>query len=486
LEIIVFISGAVVMILEIVGSRVYAPYLGTSIYIWTSLIGIIMGSLSIGYYFGGILADRGASYKTLSKIIFLAGCFVLLTNIIKHIVLSGAVLIYPDPKVASVFAGIFLFVLPSILLGMVSPYAVKLRLYSLTNSASTVGNLYAISTVGSIFGTFIAGFYLISFFGTTVVIYILAMVLIILAIFTYTKDKLSLKVPILSVCFALSLQGKDVLLSGVKNLVDVDTQYNRVWIYTGVDLKSKRPMRTMTLNGQNASAMFLDGDDLVFEYAKYFNLAGFFKPGLGSALLIGGAAYSYPKEFLNKFPQSTIDVVEIDPDLAGLAKKYFNLKDNERMVYYPEDGRVFLNNSGKKYDAIMLDVFNSVVSIPHHLTTVETVQNIYNRLNDGGVVLTNIISSVDGKFSRFYVAEFNTYKKIFPNVYVFKVTGTAEEDMQNLILMGLKSNDIVVFESKDPVENAMLQNRIEGPVFGEKKVLTDDYAPVESFFNAVL
>jgi spermidine synthase len=482
LEIIVFTAGAVVMILEIVGSRVYAPYLGTSIYIWTSLIGIIMGSLSIGYYYGGILADRGVSYKILSKIIFSAGCFIFLTNIIKHPVLSSVVYMSPDPKTSAIFAGIFLFVVPSILLGMVSPYAVKLSLNSLDNSGSTVGNLYAISTVGSIFGTFIAGFYLISFFGTTSVIYILSIILIALSIFTYPNDKLGLKVLVLFVCLALSLQRRDLFLTVGKDFVDVDTKYNRVWIFTDVDKKSQRPVKRMILNRQNASAMFIDGEDLVFEYTKYFNLAGFFKPNLENALLIGGAAYSYPKEFLKKFPQATIDVVEIDPDLAGLAKKYFNLQDNERMVIYPKDGRTFLNSSQKRYDVVILDAFNSEISIPHHLTTVETVGKIYSMLNEGGVVITNVLSSIEGKFSGFYISEFNTYKKIFPHVYVFRVKNTLENRTQNLILVGLKSSDEVVLESKDPVEEAMLKNRIAEPVLNEKKVLTDDYAPVESFF----
>jgi spermidine synthase len=482
LEIIVFVSGAVVMILEIVGSRVYAPYLGASIYIWTSLIGIIMGSLSIGYYYGGLLADKGANYKTLARIIFLAGCFILLTNLIKHPILSGVTSIYPDPKVAALIAGLFLFVVPSILLGTVSPYAVKLGLNSLTNSGSTVGNLYAISTLGSIFGTFIAGFYLISYFGTTSVLYIISIILIVLSVFAYPKDRVVLKIFISLFCLQLSFQGKDLFLSGINGFIDVDTKYNRVWIYSDVDRVTQRPIKRMTLNRQNASAMFTDGSDLVFDYGKYYNLAGFFKPNLGSALLIGGAAYSYPKEFLKKFPEATLDVVEIDPDLEGLAKKYFNLQDNNRMVVYPEDGRVFLNTTEKKYDAVFVDAFNSDISIPQHLTTIETTKKIYDTLNEGGVVITNAISSIEGKLSGFYNAEFNTYSKVFPYVYVFKVDNTEVNKAQNLILIGLKSNTEVGLVSKDPVEDALLKTKITGPELDEKKILTDDYAPVESFF----
>lgn len=475
------------MILEIVGSRIYAPYLGASIYVWTSLIGMIMGSLSVGYYYGGKLADKSADYKTLSVIIFLAGCFIFLTNIIKNLVLFSAITLYPDPKSASIFAGFFLFVIPGILLGMVSPYAVKLRLISLSNSASTVGNLYAISTVGSIFGTFIAGFYLISLFGTTTVVYILSVIMIVLSVFAYPKDRISLKIPLLFICVILSINRKDIFMVDIKNMVDVDTRYNRVWIFDGVDKESNRPVKSMILNKQNASAIFIDGSSgLVYEYNKYFNLAGFFKPNLGSALLVGGAAYTYPREFLKKFPQATLDVVEIDPELAVLAKKYFGLQDNDRMSIYPEDGRVFLNNTEKKYDAVLLDVFNSYVSMPFQLTTVEAVQKIYNMLNNNGVVVTNIVSSIEGRSSRFYVEEFNTYKNVFPHVYVFKVKSDANNIMQNLILVGVKRNDGLVLESQDLEDNSMLKNRIVGPELDERKILTDDYAPVESFFSPVL
>ena len=470
------------MILEIVGSRVYAPYLGSSIYVWTSLIGIIMGSLSIGYYYGGKLADKGANYKTLSGLIFLAGCFIFLTNIIKSVVLYHIVSIIPDPKIAAIFAGIFLFVFPSILLGMVSPYSVKMRLTSLNDSASTVGNLYAVSTVGSIFGTFIAGFFLISFFGTTGILYILSIILIALSVFIYPEDKMDLKIIMLSLCSVLVFRGGDILFPTNKNFIDVDTKYNRVWIYDDIDTETQRPIRRMSLNRQSASAMFLDGDDLAWEYTKYYNLAGFLEPNLKKALLIGGAAYSYPKEFLKKFPNSTLDVVEIDPDLIGLAKKYFNLKDNERMTVYNEDGRVFLNSSKNKYDVVFVDVYNSDISAPAHLTTVESVQRIYDILNENGVVITNLLTSVKGMFSGFYISEFNTYKKVFPNVYVFKVNKYSEEEIQNLIVIGLKGNENIVFKSSNPEENRMLQNRVEGPELDESKVLTDDYAPVESFF----
>lgn len=166
LEIVVFVCGAVVMIFELVGSRVLGPYFGTSIVVWTSLIGIILGSLSLGYYLGGKIADKKSSFKGLSLIIFFAAISIGLTVIIKDFWLFVLQNSFTDIRTSSVLASLSLFLPASVFLGMVSPYAVKLKLKNLNTSASTVGTLYAISTIGSIFGTFLSGFYLIPHFGT--------------------------------------------------------------------------------------------------------------------------------------------------------------------------------------------------------------------------------------------------------------------------------------------------------------------------------
>lgn len=472
------------MILEMVGSRVLAPYLGSSIYTWTSLIGIIMGSLSIGYYYGGKIADKGATYKTLSRLILLAGILILITNLTKHIVLSVVTLVAPDIRMGSIIAGALLFVLPGVLLGMISPYAVKLRLANLSTTGSTVGNLYAISTLGSIVGTFLAGFYLISLFGTTGIIYILSITLILLSVFTYPKELSTIKFLIIFICVTFFYGGSSKLTANIKGLVDIDTDYNRVWIFPSVDKKSGKPTKVMNLNKQSASAIFLDSEELVYEYNKHFNLSGFFRPDMNSALLVGGAAYTYPVEFIKKFPNATLDVVEIDPALSELAKKYFYLKDSDRMKIYAEDGRVFLNKSDKKYNVVLMDVFNSHFSIPYHLTTVEAMQAVYNTLDDDGVVITNIISSVQGSLSGFYLAELSTYKKVFPRVLAFRVNASSEYELQNLILVGIKGDKEISLESENPELRGMLEKKIEGPLSDAAKVLTDDYAPIESFFNS--
>ena len=182
LELTIFVCGAVVMIFELVGSRVLGPYFGTSIFVWTSLIGIILGSLSLGYYLGGKIADKKPNFNSLSIIIFLAAVSIGLTIFIKDFLLIYLQIYFTDVRITSVFASLILFSPTSVLLGIVSPYAVKLKIENLNTSGSTVGNLYAISTAGSIIGTFLSGFYLIPQFGTNKLLIILSLTLIFISL----------------------------------------------------------------------------------------------------------------------------------------------------------------------------------------------------------------------------------------------------------------------------------------------------------------
>jgi len=488
LEIIVFVCGAVVMMFELVGSRVLGPYFGTSIFVWTSLIGIILGSLSIGYYLGGKIADKKSSFKSLSLIIFLAAISIGLMVSIKDfwlIVLQNS---FTDIRTSSVLASISLFLPASVFLGMVSPYAVKLKLNNLNTSAQTVGNLYAISTTGSIFGTFLAGFYLIPHFGTNKLLIILSVTLIIISLALSSKKdtwiKLSVFVIIVIGWFVIS--GLNYMLPK-SGFIDVDTAYNRIWIYNRIDYRTNKIVKMMGINNENNSSMFLDSDELVNEYTKYYHLAKHFNPNFKKTLMLGGAGYSYPKDFLHKYPGATIDVVEIDPKVTELAKKYFRLEENPRLTIYHEDGRVFLNQTQGKYDVIFGDAFSSLHSLPYQLTTKEAVQKKYNILNDDGIVILNLISAIEGEKGKFLRAEYTTYKSLFPQVYLFPVTYSGYGNMvQNIILVALKSEKDQTFNDSDPKLNEYLQHLWKKTVDADIPILTDDFAPVDYYINKTI
>lgn len=488
LEITVFICGAVVMVFELVGSRVLGPYFGTSIFIWTSLIGIILGSLSFGYYLGGKIADKKPNIEMLALVIFLSAIFIGLTLLIKDFLLIYLKATIPDIKISSVIATIILFGPASILLGMVSPYSAKLKLINLEISGTTIGNLYALSTAGSIFGTFLSGFYLIPAFGTNKLLIILTITLIGVSLFLSLKRALKIKI----LLFIIMLAGWFIFdgLNGVlakKGFIDVDTAYSRVWIYEIYDKKTNDTIRTFSINSEHSSAMYLNSDNMVYEYTKYYHLANHFNPGFEKTLMLGGAGYSYPKEFLLKYPEATIDVVEIDPMITELAKKYFKLKENPRLTIYHEDGRVFLNKTQNKYDVIFGDAFSSQYSLPYQLTTKEAVQKKFDILEENGIVVLNIISSIKGEKGKFLRAEYATYKNVFPQVYLFPVSApTNGYKVQNIILVALKSNIEQIFMSDNPEINNYLKHKWTEKISEDMHVLTDDFAPVDYYISKTI
>lgn len=488
LEAAVFVCGAVVMIFELVGSRMLGPYFGTSIYVWTGLIGIILGSLSLGYYIGGKFADRSASFGRLSLIIFLAAISIGLSTVSKDIVLFFLLKNIQDIKTASVFASFVLFFPASVLLGMVSPYAAKLALNSLKTSGSTIGNLYAISTAGSIIGTFLSGFYLIPHFGTNRLLIILSVTLLAVSFMLVLRKSLKVKITMLCILIiGLLLVVRSNYTSNWNTYIDVDTEYNRIWIYTYPDPATGRFIKVMGINNENQSSMFLDSDELVNEYTKYYHLARHFKPGFKKTLMFGGAGYSYPKDFLKTYRDATIDVIEIDPAVTELAKRYFKLKDDPRLTIHHEDGRVYINKTKEKYDVVFGDAFSSHYSLPYQLTTKEAVQKTYQMVNDGGVVILNTISAVEGDKGKFLRAELATYKSVFPYVYVFPVSNPNNGTMtQNIILVALKSTKAPTFTNSDPVLARYLQHVWKKKINSDMPILTDDFAPVDYYISEAI
>ncbi|MBK9152871.1 MAG: fused MFS/spermidine synthase [Chloracidobacterium sp.] len=489
LEFAVFLCGALVMVYEIIGSRIVAPFIGTSTYVWTSLIGVILAALSLGYWLGGRMADRRPDVKILAAAIFFAGGLVSVTILIKDAVLAMIGAFGGPLELQSVAAAAILFAPASVLLGFVTPYAVKLRTHTLDSSGSTVGRLYALSTIGSIAGTFAAGFFLIPFVGSTRTLYLIAaslfLVSFLLVPLIFDRTNLS----VLSL-FALGIAGSELSayqFYASNGLVDIDTQYSRVRVYQTAEEPSGREYRLIATDpyfGQ--SAMYLDDGSPKFEYIEFYHLVEYFVPDHKNVLMIGGAGYTFPREYLGTYPDVRMDVVEIDPAITDIARKYFRLEDDPHMRIFHEDGRTFLNRApAGTYDAVMVDAFGSLFSIPFHLTTVEAVREMHRVLRDGGVVIINIGSSLDGPASRFLSAELATYRSVFAEVQLFKVrTERPDEDLQNVILVACKTSCRPVTEPA-PRLAEMLRSRFNNDI-PAAPALTDSLAPVEYYNSRAL
>jgi predicted membrane-bound spermidine synthase len=484
LEIIVFVSGALVMVFELVGARILGPYVGTSLFIWTSLIGIILGSLSLGYWLGGKVADKKPSCSIFAVIILFAGLSILFTAVIKDPLLNRLSYRITDIRFLAIIASVILFAPASVFLGMVSPYAVKLKLRSLNQSGRTVGNLYALSTIGSIAGTFGAGFYLIPTIGTNHIVYVISVVLLAIALLIFVLNR-KFWGSISSVVFILFLFAMFWLRGNVNAMiVDVDTLYNRVMIYYATDYKTGKEIKLLRINDERSSAIFPDSDELVFDYLKYYHLASHFCPGFSKALMIGGSAYTYPRDYLKKYPHASIDVVEIDPQLTELAKVHFGLRENPRLNIIHEDGRTFLNRNRKKYDVIFMDAFRSQFTVPFQLTTRECVGQQYSCLNSGGLVIANIISTLDGINNDYLQAQAKTYASVFPQVLFFAVDDPQNEKLfQNIMIVALKEAAPPEFTNPDQGLNTFLSHHIQLKLKNDIPLLTDDYAPVEYYAN---
>lgn len=484
LEIIVFVCGAVVMILEMVGSRILAPYLGSSIVVWTSLIGVILGCLSLGYWWGGRIADRSPSYKTLSHIILLSAICIAAVAVSKSMVLNWVQTASDSVHAGSAAATLILFAPPSVLLGMVSPYAVKLKMSDLKRTGRTVGSLYALSTMGSILGTFLAGYFLIAFFGSTRILIFLALSLVAASLLAYRRHfLLQAAASILLVLLYLATESYERHLAGME-FHDMDTNYNRVIVTTALDTDTGRNMRIMVTSPKAIqSAMYIDHpQELALEYTKFYQLATHFKTRMERVLMLGGGAYSFPMHLLNRYPAVSVDVVELDPQVTSLARRFFSLTESPRLSIHHEDARTFLNHNQAKFDVIYCDTFNSHYAIPFHLTTLEVVKKLHDALVEDGIVMTNILSSIDGQEGRFLRAEHATFCAVFPQVYLFPVADPSDGEIwQNIMLVALKSHKRPDMTSTNEELEGFLRHLWTKPIPRDMPILTDDFAPVDRY-----
>jgi len=490
LEIVVFITGAVVMALELVGSRIVAPYLGASIYVWTSLIGVILASLSLGYYWGGRLADKKPDYRTFSLLILSSAIFTGIIGIVKNPVLDAVCMFVPDIRISAVIAATLLFAPASVLLGTISPYAIRLRMENLEHSGATVGRLYAISTVGSIIGTFAAGFFLISFLGSRNILIFLSLILFAVYFLACpgNNSRTGKVIAFFLAGLLLSAHFFQASSSGVTT-IDIDTKYSRILIEEMMATGIGKKVRFIRVDRNWAQGAVIIGepDELFFSYSGFYRLADHFYPGNRNALLIGGGTYMLARDYIKRNPGNQMDVVEIDPDFTRLAKKYFYLEDDKRITSIHEDGRTFLKRSTNKYDVMFIDVFKSSASPPFQMTTEEAMRSAANLMTENGVLMTNIYSAIQGDKGKFFRAAYATIKSVFPRVYVFPVQYPLfGEEPQNIIIVALKSNTPPDFVTFDPEIKKYLSHLWKYEIDCDLQVLTDEFAPVEHYLVEVI
>lgn len=498
LPIVVFITGACVLVVEIVATRILSPFYGNTIYSVSSIISVILAALSVGYYVGGKLADRHPSLIYFYGLILLSGLSLVLFHFIGVVLLPilGTILsIATGPLLSS----ILLFFFPAFIMGMLSPYAVTLQSHLLKGEGigSVSGVIFFWSTLGSISGSLLAGFVLIPLVGVHEIMIGVSAVLFMLGLLPLVVlgYKKNIDIAIILFVFFASTSVYITQAIQVEAVYRHDGLYERITIYDGKF--EGRPTRFLAQDLTMSAATHLDSTDptdLVFDYTRYYSLYDAFEIKPKRVLSIGGGAYSIPKALIAELPDVEVDVVEIEPELYERAKEFFFLEESDRLRNHVMDGRRFLHDSSVPYDIIFSDVYYTFFSIPTHFTTKEFFTLAKEKLSPDGLFIGNFIGNLSTKNPSFIESEMKTFKEVFPNSYFFAVVSTTSDQPQNIMFVGVNSDAVPNF--LDPKltthTNAVLRELhekmipIESIDFSDDIVFTDNYAPVEYYTGHML
>ena len=495
--VITFIASFCILVIEIVAGRILAPFVGVSLYTWTSIIGVVLAGISIGAYFGGKLADRFPERKTLGWLLLLAGLAALsiapLTNVIALYPFSVSLMwrIF--------FVTTLIFFIPSFLLGTISPVVVKLAIQNLDKVGNIVGKIYAFSTLGSILGTFATGFFLISWMGTRNIILMMGAILICTAIFLgslFKTKKPAIALLLFPSFLIWSIYGSVFGHPDIYAYFYKESNYFTIKLNKMQSTDGETWLEALVLDRLLQSVVDTENPlHLEYGYEKIYSEVFEWKFGKGAefkSLTIGGGGYTFPKYMEVVYPHAHIDVVEIDPEVTKVAYTYLGLPRNTRINTYNTDGRWFIMNCTSRYDAVFIDAFNDL-SIPYHLTTKEFAQQLKSIMATNALLLTNIIDNFEkGAFLSSYI---RTLQEVFgnKNVYLLSVNpgsqnigistfiviaGNGNLDINDFSLYSKSQRDVISHVVSENVLNDFLSKR-------HSVVLTDDYVPVDNLLAPV-
>ncbi len=487
---IVFISSGCIMILELVAGRIIAPWVGVSLYTWTSVIGVVLAGISLGNYLGGWLADRHASLRLLGSILLLGG---LSSFGILGVDALGRLAPGDWPIVAEILIlTAALFFGPSAILGTISPVVAKLAVRDLRKTGITVGRIYAAGTGGSIVGTFATGYFLISWFGTHAIVWGVALVLLILGFLLLLGGRWRWMLLVVAILVTGSAMAPR--LGWLHGPCTRETNYYCIKVHE--QERDGEPVRVLILDRLVHSYTSLDDPTkLVYGYEQIYAEVTAYRAQDDDhlrALFIGGGGYTFPRYMEAVYPNSDIHVIEIDPGVTQIAHELLGLDHNTRIVSYNKDARIHLRQDpADQYDLILGDAFNDF-SVPYHLTTREFNDRVRAWLEDDGLYIVNIVDGPRGDFLRAYV---HTLQQTFRHVYLIPTLESWQESARStFVLIGSDVPlDLPALLTQDGgdgvslvVQRLLSEGQVEALLAGERTVmLTDRYAPVDQMLAPV-
>ena len=491
-----FVTGAIVMSFEMLGSRYLNPYFGSGIYTWAALISTVLIALTAGYFLGGTLADRTASLAVLALTVIVGSLYLLALPSFAQAILEFVLAGVDDIRAGSLIAALALMFFPVTFLGMYSPFAIRLLLRSAQRSGRVSGAVYGISTAGAIVGTLGTTFFLIPTIGSRAITLTLGALglaagLALLALARLHRPAGSVLVVVaLAVSTAPAGRADNLIDQAVRasileradgRLAHIETAYNDVFITK----RGHQLVMSFQLKGWDYTesvSNLLDPDDLPLRYAQVMTIATIYPETARKILMLGlggGSISTYLGRFM---PEAAITTVEIDPGVITAAKTYFGLRETERMRYRAGDGRVFLSRNDELYDLILLDAYRGGY-VPFHLLTREFYTLVKQRLTPGGAAAFNVH---DG--SKLYASTVKTLGEVFAalDLYpsgvgeVIAVASASPLDPRTLERRAATIQERHGFRFPLP---QILRRRLEQPRLqaANGDVITDDFAPADVY-----
>ena len=506
----VFISSACIMIIELVASRLIARHLGSSLYTWTSVIGVVLAGITVGNYLGGRIADKYIPRKILSAL-FCFASIACVSIIILNNLIGGWLWLWQLSWPIRVFLHVsIVFLVPSTLLGTISPVVAKMALDQGLPTGRTVGDIYACGAAGSIAGTFLAGFYLIGTLGTIAIIWTIALTLLCIALAYQIKAWfLYIWAMALILLFFFGVSGVSFAQDwgstiGLREKEDPMILYQDETPYCWVAIRqiSTNPDRRIFLQDKLKHSEILMDDitALQYFYTKIFaGLTSYFVKDIQppSFLVIGGGGYVFPQYLLATYPKARVDVAEIDPGVTEAAYAAFGLPHDTSICSINLDARNYVDDillrkkKGQeivRYDVIYEDAINDYC-VPFQLVTLEFNEKVKEILSDDGLYLINLIDTYEN--ARFLGSLTLTLQKSFPYVHILTTKMTFAELRETFVVAAsMKPFDPKqILREYDPLMKVKTYEGADYDYIIQKAngvILVDDYAPVEILLAPVI
>jgi spermidine synthase len=485
---------------EMAASRLLGNYFGTSNLVWASIIGLILIYLAAGHYLGGRWADRFPSYQTFYRVMLGAAITISLVPLASRPVLRFAADAFDQLQLGVLFgsftAVLVLLLVPVILLGTISPYAIKLAIKDTREAGSVAGKIYAISTLGSFLGAFLPVLLFIPLIGTYRTFYAISGLLLLVALIGMWRSgdqKWSIGLSLLFVVlFALAVwgaAGQDKSSEG--QIYETESTYNYIQVL------EEGGYRMLRLNEGQGIHSFYHPVELNYYgpweqvlVAPFYNAAPVRPDEIKNIAIVGLAAGTTARQAALVFPEVEIDGFEIDPKIVDVGRQYFDMNQPNLNVII-QDGRWGLDHSKKLYQVISVDAYRPPY-IPWHLTTQEFFQIVHDHLTPDGVLVINIGRGPDDR--RLIDALGTTVGTIFPSIHVMDIPNTFNSilfaTVQPTTVQNLADN-LAFLAGKNDTSPLLLESMILSyaniqPVPEETVVFTDDRAPIEWLTNAMV